>query len=75
MIAAGALVAAVGVMAAARLEVLKRRDEQADKLASALRVPVCAAAEVQIEKVGVDPVDPSVLERALMIHESTACTP
>jgi cellulose synthase operon protein C len=39
------------------------------EIASALRLGVCTVAETRIQDIGVDPVDPRILERALRIED------
>jgi hypothetical protein len=77
----GAVGAAVGVVADAHLKALERRharnaaqDEQQAVAAArqraidaALRTEPCAVADVRAELIGVDPVDPRVLEQAFCV--------
>src|SRR5262245_40145403 len=77
----GALGGAVGVVGEARSKTLERADlDRAERgeqtrvaatreraIASALMVRVCAVAEVDARHIGVDEVDPRILERALRV--------
>ena len=77
----GAVGAAVGVLAPegenalerarARRALEKERDAELSErdraIEAALRTAVCCAADVSSDAIGVDPVDPRVLERALRV--------
>jgi hypothetical protein len=80
LLAVGAVGGAVGVVAEARSKAVK--DAEAERatekeqarvdaareraIASALAVEVCAVGDVDLRQVGVDPVDPRILEHAFM---------
>ena len=63
---AGVALAAIGVITVIRAH-LESNQKRAE-LNRRLRVPVCAVAKVPIRDLGVDAVDPRVLERALQVE-------